>query len=108
MDQASADKVRGLLDADSVPVEASYLQKDRLVLRFEDAETQAKARDTIAKRGQGEYLVALSTASRAPDWMRNIGLKPMSLGLDLRGGVHFVYEVDVEGAVTQVPRTHGT
>lgn len=101
MDQASADKVRGLLDAGSVPVEASYLQKDRLVLRFKDAETQAKARDTVAKQGQGEYLVALSTASRAPDWMRNIGLKPMSLGLDLRGGVHFVYEVDVVGAVTQ-------
>lgn len=101
MDQASTDKVLELLKADGIPVEAAYLQKDRLVLRFPDAGTQAKARDTVAKRGQGEYLVALSTASRAPDWMRNIGLKPMSLGLDLRGGVHFVYEVDVEGAVAQ-------
>lgn len=101
MDEANADKVRGLLDADSIPVEASYTQKDRLVLRFKDAETQTKARTTLAKHGEGEYLVALSTASRAPDWMRRWGIKPMSLGLDLRGGVHFVYEVDVEGAVVQ-------
>ncbi|WP_129646480.1 protein translocase subunit SecD [Peristeroidobacter agariperforans] len=101
MDQASKDKVLSLLDADSVPVEASYTEKDRLVLRFADAETQSKARETIAKRGNGEFLVALSTASRAPDWMRTIGLKPMSLGLDLRGGVHFVYEVDTIGAVDQ-------
>jgi preprotein translocase subunit SecD len=101
MDQAKADQVRSLMDADSVPIEASYLEKDRLVLRFVDAATQTKARDTIVKRGGGEYLVALSSASRAPEWMRKIGLKPMSLGLDLRGGVHFVYEVDVEGAVAQ-------
>jgi len=101
MDQAKADQVLGLLSADTVPVEASYLEKDRLVLRFADAATQAKARETITKRGNGEFLVALSSASRAPAWMRAIGLKPMSLGLDLRGGVHFVYEVDVQGAIEQ-------
>lgn len=101
MDQAKADQVLGLLSADSVPVEASYLEKDRLVLRFADTSVQAKARETITKRGQGDYLVALSSASRAPAWMRKIGLKPMSLGLDLRGGVHFVYEVDVQGAIEQ-------
>lgn len=101
MDQAKSDQVRSLLDADKVPIEASYLEKDRLVLRFVDAATQTKARDTIVKRGQGEFLVALASTSRAPEWMRKIGLKPLSLGLDLRGGVNFVYEVDVEGAVAQ-------
>ncbi len=60
MDQANIDKVLGLLQADTVPVEASHTRKDRLVLRFSDAETQAKARETITKRGKGEYLVALS------------------------------------------------
>jgi preprotein translocase subunit SecD len=101
MEGANTDKVLGLLKADSVPVEASYTEKDRLILRFADAATQAKARETIAKRGEGEFLVALSSSSRAPDWMRAMGLKPMSLGLDLRGGVHFVYEVDVQGAIDQ-------
>jgi preprotein translocase subunit SecD len=101
MDQAHTDKVLAFLQADQVPVEASYIQKDRLVLRFPDTAAQTKARDTINKRGEGEFLVALSSASRAPAWMRAIGLKPMSLGLDLRGGVHFVYEVDVAGAITQ-------
>ncbi|MET0534630.1 MAG: protein translocase subunit SecD [Steroidobacter sp.] len=101
MDQAKTDQVTNLLSADGVPVETSYLEKDRLVLRFADTATQTKARDTIAKRGNGEFLVALSSASRAPEWMRRIGLKPMSLGLDLRGGVHFVYEVDTQGAIEQ-------
>src|ERR1041384_7047515 len=77
MDEANAEKVRGLLAADSVPIEASYTDKDRLVLRFVDTATQTKARETITKRGQGEFLVALSSASRAPDWMRSMGLKPM-------------------------------
>ena len=49
-----------------------------------------------------EYLVALSQVPRTPGWMRAMGLKPMSLGLDLRGGVHFLYEVDVKGAVKQL------
>lgn len=101
MDPSKVEHVSGILAAENVPIEASYLEKDRLVLRFTDSATQARARDTIAKRGQGEYLVALSSASRAPEWMRRIGLKPMSLGLDLRGGVQFLYEVDVEGAVQQ-------
>lgn len=101
MEQAKVEQVLSLLEADKVAVEASYLEKDRLVLRFADAETQAKARATITKRGQGEFLVALSRASREPEWMRKVGFKPMSLGLDLRGGVNFVYEVDVQGAVAQ-------
>jgi preprotein translocase subunit SecD len=49
-----------------------------------------------------DYLIALSQVPRTPGWLRIVGLKPMSLGLDLRGGVHFLYEVDVAGAVTQL------
>ena len=56
---------------------------------------------SIIKGTKGDYLVALSSVPRAPEWMRKVGLKPMSLGLDLRGGVHFVYEVDVQGALAQ-------
>ena len=59
------------------------------------------ARDAIAKGTSGDYLVALSSVPRTPGWMRRIGMKPMSLGLDLRGGVHFVYEVDIQGALAQ-------
>jgi preprotein translocase subunit SecD len=101
MDEAGRQRVIGVLEAQKVAPEASYLEKDRLVLRFADPQQQAAAREAIAKGTSGDYLVALSDVPRTPEWMRRIGLKPMSLGLDLRGGVHFVYEVDIQGALAQ-------
>jgi preprotein translocase subunit SecD len=101
MDQAAQQRVIGVLEAAKVAPEVSYLQKDRLVLRFADDQQRTTARDAIIKGTSGDYLVALSSVPRTPEWMRWIGLKPMSLGLDLRGGVHFVYEVDVQGALAQ-------
>src|SRR3954470_10595374 len=101
MDDAGEKRVLGVLEAQKVAPEVSYLEKDRLVLRFADAQQQAAARDAIIKGTSGDYLVALSDVPRTPSWLRKLGLKPMSLGLDLRGGVHFVYEVDVQGAVLQ-------
>ncbi len=92
-------EVTGLLAAKAVPVAASWLEGDRLVLRFDDAAQQRQAREAIAAAAPRQYLVALSQAPRMPGWMRALGLKPMSLGLDLRGGVYFLYEVDVAGAV---------
>jgi len=100
--EPSQAKVTGLLESRGIPVEAAYIEGDRLVLRFDDVEQQLAARDAIREGAPREYLVALSRAPRMPDWMRAVGLKPMSLGLDLRGGVHFLYEVDVDGAVTQL------
>jgi preprotein translocase subunit SecD len=101
MDDAGQKRVVGVLEAAKAAPEASYLEKDRLVLRFADPQLQAAAREAIIKGTSGDYLVALSDVPRTPNWMRRVGLKPMSLGLDLRGGVHFVYEVDVKGALVQ-------
>jgi preprotein translocase subunit SecD len=89
------------LQAKGVTVDNSYLEGDRLVLRFDDVGTRLKARDIVQGAGN-EYLVALSNVPRTPGWMRSLGLKPMSLGLDLRGGVYFMYEVDADGAVKQL------
>jgi preprotein translocase subunit SecD len=94
-------QVVGSLQAQGVAVENSYVEGDRLVLRFDDVNTRLQARDAIQAAGN-EYLVALSDVSRTPGWMRKVGLKPMSLGLDLRGGVYFMYEVDTNGAVKQL------
>ena len=102
MDQAAQQRVLGVLEAQKITPEVSYLQKDRLVLRFADPQQQTAARDAVIKGTSGDYLVALSSVTRMPEWMRHVPfLKPMSLGLDLRGGVHFVYEVDIQGALTQ-------
>ena len=100
--ELSQASVTAILAGKGIPVEAAYPEGDRLVLRFPSVEQQLKARDAIHEAAPREYLIALSQAARAPGWMRALGLKPMSLGLDLRGGVYFLYEVDVKGAVTQL------
>jgi preprotein translocase subunit SecD len=99
---AQRQQVVSTLQSKSVAVDMSYLEGDRLVLRFDDVNTRLKARDVVQQAMATEYLVALSDVPRTPGWMRAIGLKPMSLGLDLRGGVYFMYEVDTQGAVKQL------
>ncbi|MGB5101741.1 MAG: protein translocase subunit SecD [Steroidobacteraceae bacterium] len=94
--------VLAILAGKGIPVEAAYAEGDRLVLRFATVDQQLAARDAMNEAAPREYLMALSQAPRTPAWMRAIGLKPMSLGLDLRGGVYFLYEVDVKGAVEQL------
>jgi len=61
-----------------------------------------KARDAVNEGLAKDYVTALSFASRAPDWVRAIGLRPMPLGLDLRGGLYLLYQVNVDGAVAQL------
>ncbi|MFO1406978.1 MAG: protein translocase subunit SecD [Steroidobacteraceae bacterium] len=101
-DDTSQAAVTAILAAKGDPAEAAYREGDRLVLRFANVDQQLKARDAIHDAAPGQYLAALSQVPRTPGWMRKVGLKPMSLGLDLRGGVYFMYEVDVKAAVNQL------
>jgi len=91
-----------LLAKSGVTPTASFVQAGHVVLRFADVPAQLKARDAIEASAPGAYAIATTFASKAPDWVRAVGLKPMSLGLDLRGGIYLVYEVDTDGAVKQV------
>jgi len=100
--QQSQGAVTGILAAKDIPVAASWIEDDRLVLRFDQPEQQAAARAAITAAAPRQYLIALSQESRMPAWMRSIGIRPMNLGLDLRGGVYFLYEVDVKGSVKQL------
>jgi preprotein translocase subunit SecD len=102
MDDASQQRVLGILSAAAIPVAASHIEEDRLVIRFPLVDQQLQARDAILDASGSDYLVALTNAPRTPAWLRNLGFRPMSLGLDLRGGVYFMYEVDVQGAVRQL------
>jgi preprotein translocase subunit SecD len=101
MDATSESHVLDLLKAQNITPAAAYLQKERLVLRFDSDDQQSLARTTLQTKTAGDYTIALSKISKMPEWMRKVGFKPMSLGLDLRGGVHFVYEVDTQGAISQ-------
>jgi preprotein translocase subunit SecD len=101
IDAAGQERVLQLLEAQQVPVANAHLLDGRLVLRFDTIDQQLRARDTIADATKQEYQIALTSDPRTPAWLRAMGFKPMSLGLDLRGGIHFMYEVDVAGALAQ-------
>ncbi|MDP9083141.1 MAG: protein translocase subunit SecD [Pseudomonadota bacterium] len=98
--------VQQILKDKGVTPSGAFLDQGRLTLRFVSKQDQLKARDLIAEARPNEYTIALSQASRVPEWMRNLGLSPMKLGLDLRGGVYLVYQVDVLGAVKQLLDHH--
>ena len=98
---AGREVIRLLADR-GVAVSRNYEDQGRLMLHFDSVAQQLKARDAVNEAYGKDYATALSFASRAPDWLRSVGLRPMSLGLDLRGGLHLLYQVDVDGAVSQL------
>ncbi len=81
--------------------EAAYLNDGRAVLRFAGHTDQATASDRLRENFETELSVAPTLAPRMPAWVRKLGLNPMSLGLDLRGGVHVLLEVDMATAVNK-------
>ena len=93
--------VEQILKDKGVTPSGAFLDQGRLTLRFASKQDQLKARDIISEGRPNQFTIALSQASRVPEWMRNLGLSPLKLGLDLRGGVYLVYQVDVQGAVKQ-------
>lgn len=87
--------VNDLLNTANIKATSVKIEEQEVLARFSDTETQMKAKELI-KKGLGEgFSVALNLAPATPDWLEVIGAKPMKLGLDLRGGVRFLMEVDV-------------
>ena len=73
--------------------------ENSVAIRFDSVETQLSAGDLLREELGTGYVVALTLLPRTPGWLASLGLKPMSLGLDLRGGVHFLFEVDTRTVV---------
>jgi preprotein translocase subunit SecD len=69
--------------------------------RFSDTDTQLKAKELLQAQLGEDYVVAFNLLSRSPDWLTSIGALPMYLGLDLRGGVHFLLQVDMKAALNK-------
>ncbi|NBC22153.1 MAG: protein translocase subunit SecD [Gammaproteobacteria bacterium] len=99
LNASMVDRFRDMLVDEELTPEAAYLDDGRVVMRFGAVERQLRASDTLRDKVGDDYAVALTLASRSPAWVRDLGLEPMSLGLDLRGGVYFLYEVDMEAAI---------
>ncbi len=101
MDERDLNVAMGFLDEASVEYVAAYIENGRVVVRFADKDIQIQASSVLEEQLGEDHVVALTMEPRMPDWIRALGLQPMSLGLDLRGGVYFLYEVDLDGAIAQ-------
>lgn len=89
------EEVNKTLAAVNVQVKRSGLTNQQWLISFSDETAQRTAADALKRALGNDYVVALTFASKTPGWLRSIGAKPMTLGLDLRGGVHFLLEVDI-------------
>lgn len=95
------DKVQNALQIAGLRVKAVQQSGSELLVRFSDTDTQLKAREIIKAALGDDYTVAINLAPATPSWLMALGAQPMKLGLDLRGGIHFAYEIDVDSIVTQ-------
>jgi preprotein translocase subunit SecD len=102
VDQTLQNRVAGRLDAEKLVYKRMEMASDRLLVRFEDTDTQLKAADLLKEMLGRDFVVALNLAPATPAFIQALGLRPMYLGLDLRGGVHFLMEVDMDAVLKQV------
>ena len=98
---AEEDKlaIEQAMQSKDIAIKSTELSEGRLMVRFDNTETQLIAADTLKQELGKQYLIALNLAPATPDWLRAINAVPMYLGLDLRGGVHFLMEVDMDAAI---------
>jgi preprotein translocase subunit SecD len=103
-------QVESFLKAHGVRFEKGYIDQGRLMVRFASVPDQLAARDAVNGNEdfKNTYITAVSFAPRTPEALRALGLKPMPLGLDLRGGLYLLYQVDVNSAVSQALEGYST
>ena len=109
VDTTTLAKVEQALSAASLKAEAITLEGNSIKARFNDTDTQLKAKEAIQKvlvpqstdGVDPAFVVALNLLSRSPAWLTSLNANPMYLGLDLRGGVHFMLQVDMQAALTK-------
>jgi preprotein translocase subunit SecD len=113
VDSAMVERVTQVLTAAGVKADFVQFDGNSVRARFADTDTQIKAKDTIAKAlnpdpADPRYIVALNLVSRSPAWLTGLRALPMYLGLDLRGGVHFLMQVDMRAALKQALDTYAS
>mgnify|MGYP001428745543 FL=1 len=99
VDEALSQRVRSLLKEAGIEPKSVELQDGQLLVRLADAQTQTRAADVLRPALGEDYTTALNLVPTTPGWLEKIGARPMSLGLDLQGGVHFTMQVDRNAAL---------
>ena len=105
--QSTLTTITDTLGKDNIKYMAANLENKHALIRFDTVDDQLRAADAL-KNAFPNHVIALTLSSRMPSWLRAIGLKPMALGLDLRGGVHFLYQVDLDTAIKQYLTSYET
>ncbi len=106
VDMQTLDRVETTLRSANIEHVGAFLDQNGVKVRFKDTDTQLKVKDLLEKTFNTDpqdprYVVALNLLSASPQWLTNLHALPMYLGLDLRGGVHFLLQVDMKGALTK-------
>jgi preprotein translocase subunit SecD len=101
IEQAKASQIEADIKADGVTPKAFEFKEGRILARFNNTDDQLKITDYLKEKLGDDLTVAMNLAPATPTWLSGIGADPMYLGLDLRGGVHFLLEVDMDAAVKQ-------
>ncbi len=106
VDTALMQRVEDALKKAGLSASGIFLEAGSIKVRFADTDAQMKAKDALQSILGSSYVVALNLLPNSPQWLTNIGALPMYLGLDLRGGVHFMLQVDMQGALSKALDRH--
>ena len=101
MDQSVLNKAEGALEAAGIVNFGGEVGERNVLLRLSDKAQQLAAKDAIKDELGDDFIVALNLAPTTPEWLASLGGKPMKLGLDLSGGIHFLLQVDTDGRMVQ-------
>ena len=101
VDKETQSKIEVAFSSNGLKPKSYEINQGRMLIRFHSEDDQLKAADVVKASLSREHVVALNLAPATPAWLSNLGAKPMYLGLDLRGGVHFLMEVDMVAAITR-------
>lgn len=102
VDMSTLKEVEETLAEQAISPKGVVLEDSQILVRLNSDQEQLQARDALLRALGTDYIVALNLAPATPDWLESLGASPMKLGLDLRGGVHFLMEVDMQEAMRKI------
>ena len=97
-DQSLLNEIQNILDQRNVEYDEIFLRDNKIVLKFASIDQQLESKTILQNRLLDRVIIALNLEPTTPDWLKELGGKPLKLGLDLSGGVHFLLEVDIDTA----------
>lgn len=101
LNEDNVKNIKSILDSHKITGDYEFAN-NQLLIRFKNTEDQLLAKDLVSTALGENYITALNLAPATPAWMRSLGMNPLKLGLDLRGGVHFLMEIDMDEAMKKM------